>query len=135
MSKGEANKKKNSFKLKNIVSTSKPLELLHKDLFGPSRITSLGGNYYALVIVDDFSRLTWTLFLESKSDTFSAFKKLSKRLQNKCCSNIYAIRSDHGGEFQNEKFNCFCENLSILHNFYAPRLSNKIGLLKGKHIS
>ena len=45
-----------SFKLKKFISTERPLELLHMDLFGPSRTTSLGGNYYALVIVDDFSR-------------------------------------------------------------------------------
>ena len=34
-----------SFKSKNIVSTTRPFELLHMDLFGPSRIKSLGGNY------------------------------------------------------------------------------------------
>ena len=50
--------------VKNFVSSLKPLELLHVDLFGPSWTTSLGGNYYAIVIVDDFSRFTWTLFLE-----------------------------------------------------------------------
>ena len=33
-----------SFKPKNIVSTFKPLELLHMDLFDPTRTTSLGGN-------------------------------------------------------------------------------------------
>jgi len=71
---------KHSFKLKNVVSNSKPLELLHIDLFGPSRTMSLCGNYYAFVIVDDFSRFTWTLFLESKSDAFATFKKLAKRL-------------------------------------------------------
>jgi len=81
---GQKGKKtKHSFKLKNVVSTSKPFELLHMDLFGPSRTMSLGGNYYAFVIVDDFSRFTWTLFLESKSDAFFAFKNLAKRLQNK----------------------------------------------------
>jgi len=90
---------KHSFKLKNVVSTSKPLQLLHMDLFGPSRTMSLGGKYYAHVVDDDFSRYTWTLFLESKSEAFSTFKKLSKRLQNSCCGNIIAIRSDHGGEF------------------------------------
>ena len=58
---------------------------------------SLGGNYYAPIIVDDFSRFTWTLFLESKSDAFYVFKKLAKRLQNMSYSNICAIRSDHGG--------------------------------------
>jgi len=71
---------KSSFKIKNVFSSLKPLELLHLDLFGPSRTMSLGGNYYALVIVDDYSRYTWTLFLKSKSDAFSAFKKLARRL-------------------------------------------------------
>ena len=47
-----------SFQPKNIVSTSRPLQLLHMDLFGPSRTMSLGGNYYGLVIVDDFFRYT-----------------------------------------------------------------------------
>ena len=93
---------KSSFKIKNVVSSLRPLELLHMDLFGPSRTMSLSGNYYALVIVDDFSRYTWTLFLESKSDAFAAFKKLARRLQNTKSSNIGSIRSDHGGEFQND---------------------------------
>jgi hypothetical protein len=64
-----------SFKSKNVVSTSRPLQLLHMDLFGPSRTRSFRGNYYALVIVDDFSRYTWTLFLPHKNHAFSAFKK------------------------------------------------------------
>jgi len=41
------------------------------DLFGPLRTMSFGGNYYTFVIVDDFSRFTWTLFMGSKSDTSS----------------------------------------------------------------
>jgi len=49
---------KSTFKPLNVISTSKPLELLHIDLFGSSRTISLGGNYYGLVIVDDYSRLT-----------------------------------------------------------------------------
>ncbi|KAK2354182.1 gag-protease polyprotein [Trifolium repens] len=66
---------KASFKSKKFISTTKPLELIHMDLFGPSRTKSIGGNYYGLVIVDDYSRFCWTLFLSSKSDTLSAFKR------------------------------------------------------------
>jgi len=113
----------------------KPLELLHMDLFGPSRTMSLGGNYYALVIVDDYSRYTWTLFLESKSDAFSAFKKLARRLQNTKNSNIGSIRSDHGGEFQNEKFSKFCEKMGILHNFSAPRIPQQNAMVERKNRS
>nr|GEV19976.1 retrovirus-related Pol polyprotein from transposon TNT 1-94 [Tanacetum cinerariifolium] len=45
-----------SHKAKNIVSTTRCLELFHVDLFGPSAIQSYGGNRYTLVIVDDYSR-------------------------------------------------------------------------------
>ncbi|GJS82285.1 retrovirus-related pol polyprotein from transposon TNT 1-94 [Tanacetum coccineum] len=45
-----------SHKAKNLVSTTRCLELLHMDLFGPSAVRSYGGNRYTLVIVDDYSR-------------------------------------------------------------------------------
>ena len=39
-------------------TTSKPLELLHLDLMGPTRIKSLGGMRYIMVMVDNFTRYT-----------------------------------------------------------------------------
>ncbi|GJU35758.1 hypothetical protein Tco_1184112 [Tanacetum coccineum] len=45
-----------SHKAKNIVATTRCLELLHMDLFGLSVVQSYGGNRYTLVIVDDYSR-------------------------------------------------------------------------------
>nr|GEX54286.1 retrovirus-related Pol polyprotein from transposon TNT 1-94 [Tanacetum cinerariifolium] len=44
-----------SHKAKNIVSTTRCLELLHMDLFGPSIVHSYKGNRYTLVIADDYS--------------------------------------------------------------------------------
>ena len=44
---------KNFFKSKNLVSTSRPLVLLHVDLFGPMDVISMGGKSYGFVIVDD----------------------------------------------------------------------------------
>ncbi|GJQ97046.1 retrovirus-related pol polyprotein from transposon TNT 1-94 [Tanacetum coccineum] len=46
-----------SHKAKNIVSTTRCLELLHMDLFGPSAVRSYRGNRHTLVIVDDYSRI------------------------------------------------------------------------------
>ena len=48
--------------------TSRPLELLHLDLMGPTRIESLGGKKYIMVVVNDFIRYTWVIFLRSKLD-------------------------------------------------------------------
>jgi len=85
-----------SFKTKDVISTNNVLDVLHMDLFGPSRTASLAGNLYALVIVDDFSRYTWNLFLASKNDAYKAFKKLAKVLHNENENRIKQIRSDHG---------------------------------------
>ena len=73
---------KASFKSKNVVSTSRPLELLHIDLFGPTRTPSLAGKKYGLVIVDDYSRFTWVHFLAHKHESYKAFEIFSKHVQN-----------------------------------------------------
>ncbi|GKE02640.1 retrovirus-related pol polyprotein from transposon TNT 1-94, partial [Tanacetum coccineum] len=56
-----------SHKAKNIVSTTRCLELLHMDLFSPSAIRSYGGNRYTLVIVDDYSRKDYLTKFDPKS--------------------------------------------------------------------
>ena len=72
---------RNSFKSKKCVSTTRPLELIHMDLCGPIRIMSRGGKRCVLVIVDDCSRFTWTLFLASKYETFEKFLAFIKKLK------------------------------------------------------
>jgi hypothetical protein len=39
----------------NTVMTEQPGQLLHMDTVGPSRVRSVGGKWYVLVIVDDYS--------------------------------------------------------------------------------
>ena len=53
---------RSSFKPKNLVSISRPLELLHIDLFGPMDVISMGGKSYGFVIVNDYSRFIWMYF-------------------------------------------------------------------------
>jgi len=71
---------KTSFKSKDIVSTSRPLELLHIDLFGPVSTASLYGSKYGLVIVDDYSRWSWVKFLKSKYDSYDVFRTFKSNL-------------------------------------------------------
>ena len=66
---------------------------------------------------------------------FSAFKKPTRRLQNTKNNNIGCIKSDNGGEFQNEKFSKFCEKMGILHNFSTPRTPQQNGVVERKNRS
>jgi len=117
---------RSSFKSKDIISTKNPLDVLHMDLFGPSRVTSLAGNLYALVIVDDYSRYTWTLFLAYKNDAYKAFKKLAKVMQNEngCC--IKSIHSDHGVSFKMLSLKGFVKNMGYHIAFQPLGLPNRM---------
>ena len=57
-----ANKLQNTNPKKSMMSTSKVFELLHMDLFWPTQYTSIGGNKYSFVIVNDYTRYTWVFF-------------------------------------------------------------------------
>ncbi|GKF46930.1 retrovirus-related pol polyprotein from transposon TNT 1-94, partial [Tanacetum coccineum] len=98
-----------SHKAKNVVSTTRCLELLHMDLFGPSSVRSYRGNRYTLVIVNDYYRYTWTRFLKDKTKAFDQFEIFSKKIQNQLRCSIVSIRTDYGREFDNEVlFGEFC---------------------------
>ena len=81
----------------------KPLELLHADLCGPITPSTLAGNNYFMLIVDDYSRYTWVFFLHDKTETFGIFKNFSKRAQNEFDFKLKKIRSDNDSEFKNTK--------------------------------
>ncbi|GJV24370.1 retrovirus-related pol polyprotein from transposon TNT 1-94 [Tanacetum coccineum] len=123
-----------SHKAKNIVSTTRCLELLHMDLFGPSAVRSYEGNRYTLVIVDDYSRYTLTRFLKDKTEAFDQFKVFSKKIQNHLGCTIVSIRIDHRREFDNEvQFGEFCNDNGITHNFSAPRTPQSNGVVERKN--
>jgi hypothetical protein len=94
---------------KNVMTTSRPLELLHMDLFGPVAYLSIGGSKYGLVIVDDFSRFTSVFFLQDKSETQGTLKRFLKRAQNEFELKVKKIRSDNGSEFKNLQVEEFLE--------------------------
>src|ERR1041385_812335 len=100
--------------LKTIMTTTRPLELLYMDLFGPQNYASLGGNKYGLVIVDDFSRYTWVFFLDDKSKVVEIFKSFAKRAQKEYELSLNYIRSDNGTEFKNTHIENFLMIMVLL---------------------
>ena len=56
-------------------------------------------------------------------------------MQNEKGCRISIIKSDHGGEFQNERFDKFCEKHGIKHNFSAPRTPHQNGVVERKNRS
>src|SRR6187455_2270477 len=118
---------------KNLMTTSRPLELLHMDLFGPVAYLSIGGSKYGLVIVDDFSRFTWVFFLQDKSETQATLKRFLRRAQNEFELKVKKIRSDNGSEFKNLQVEEFLEEEGIKHEFSAPYTPQQNGVVERKN--
>ncbi|WVZ97694.1 hypothetical protein U9M48_043208 [Paspalum notatum var. saurae] len=121
--------------MKTCVSTSKPLQLLPIDLFGPTTYKSIGGNLYSLVIVDDFTWYTWALFLGDKSETPDKFRIFAKRAQREFGLNIVKVRSDNGFEFQNYKVDEWCDEEGIKHEFSATYTPQQNGVVERKNMT
>jgi transposase InsO family protein len=103
------------------------------DLFGPTTYKSLGGNLYCLVIVDDYSRYTWTFFLHDKSEVAACFKKFAKRAQNEFEVKIKKIRSDIGKEFDNTNIEAYCDEVGIKHEVSATYNPQQSGVVERKN--
>jgi len=121
---------RNSFKLKNCVSTIRPLELLHVDLCDSVRIITRGGKRYVLVVEDDYSRFTWTLFLASKDETFDKVLVFLKKAEKRIGHLLICLRSDHGKEFENSSVINFCNEHGVNHNFSTPRTPEQNGVVE-----
>ncbi|XP_019159982.1 PREDICTED: uncharacterized protein LOC109156585 [Ipomoea nil] len=124
---------KTSFKSKDKDINSRPLSLLHMDLFGPVDPASLSGRKYTLVIVDDYPRYAWTLFLKKKNETEVVLLDLLRQLQTKKEVNIIRIRSDQGTEFVNKVIKEFCGQNGIFHQLSAPRTPQQNGVVERRN--
>jgi transposase InsO family protein len=117
---------------KNIMTTHRPLELLHIDLFGPIAYISIDGSKYCLVIVDDYSRFTWVFFLQDKSQTQETLKGFLRWAQNEFGLRIKKIRSDNETEFKNSQIEGFLEDEGIKHEFSSPYTPQQNGVVERK---
>jgi transposase InsO family protein len=118
---------------KNIMTTDRPLELLHMDLFGPISYISIGGSKYCLVIVDDYSRFNWIFFLQEKSRTQETLKGFLRRAQNEFGLRSKKIRSDNGTKFKNSQIEGFLEEEGIKHEFSSPYTPQQNGVVERKN--
>ncbi|KAK1441343.1 hypothetical protein QVD17_07191 [Tagetes erecta] len=122
-----------SFKSKLENSISKPLQMLHMDLFGPTNVQSIGRKSYCLVIIDDFTRFSWVYFLHAKSETAELLKEFIIKVENQLECKVKVLRSDNGTEFKNANVDLFCAEKGIARQFSAPRTPQQNGVAERKN--
>ncbi|GKA56321.1 retrovirus-related pol polyprotein from transposon TNT 1-94 [Tanacetum coccineum] len=125
--------KRSSFKTKTVPSSKGRLNLLHMDLCGLMRVASINGKKYILVIVDDYSRYTWTLFLSSKDETPEVLKDFLTMIQRNLQALVITVRTDRGTEFLNKTLRAFFKEEGIEHQTSTPRTPEQNGVVERRN--
>nr|GEX56708.1 retrovirus-related Pol polyprotein from transposon TNT 1-94 [Tanacetum cinerariifolium] len=124
--------KRSSFKSKAVPSSKGMLNLLYMDLCGPMRVASINGKKYILVIVDDYSRYTWTLFLHSKDETPDVLREFLTMIQRNLQAPVTIVRTDRGTEFLIRHSMHFSKKKELSIKLVLFEHLNRTALSKGK---
>ncbi|GKB00753.1 retrovirus-related pol polyprotein from transposon TNT 1-94 [Tanacetum coccineum] len=122
--------KRSSFKTKAVPSSKGRLNLLHIDLCGPIWVEIINRKKYILVIVDDYSRYTWTLFLRSKDETPEVIKDFLKMIQRNLEAQVISVRTDRGTKFLNKTLHAYFKEEGIEHQTSTPRTLEQNGVVE-----
>jgi hypothetical protein len=96
------------------------LELVHSDVCGPMKVTTLNGSRYFILFIDDLTRMCWVYFLKAKSEVASVFQTFKKMVENESGCKIKTIRTDNGIEYSCRQFDDFCKIDGVKHQLTIP---------------
>ncbi|GJV17594.1 retrovirus-related pol polyprotein from transposon TNT 1-94 [Tanacetum coccineum] len=125
--------KRRNLKTKIILILKRHLHLLHMDLCCPIRVESINGNKYILVVVDDYSRYTWTHFLRSKNDTLEVLFNFLRMIQRGLQAQVRVIQTDRGTEFLNKTLKTYFVEEGINHQKTIARTPEQNDVVKRRN--
>lgn len=82
---------------KSTWRSSRGLELVHSDIYGPITPVSESGKRYVINFIDDYSRKCWTFFLAEKSEALKTFKEFKMGAEKELGEHLVCLRTDRGG--------------------------------------
>ncbi|GJS31463.1 putative ribonuclease H-like domain-containing protein [Tanacetum coccineum] len=125
--------KRKSFHTKTTPSSKRRLQLLHMDLCSPMRVESINGKKYVLVIVDDYSRYTWTHLLRSKDETPGVIIDFLTLVQRGLHAQVTTVRTDKGTKFLNKNLHVYFAKEGIRHETSTARTPEQNGVVERRN--
>ena len=113
--------------------TKSPFELVHIDVWGPSRSTSTLGFRYFVTFIDDYSRCTWLFLMKTRAKLFSIFQKFHAEIRTQFNTSICILRSDNAKEYFFTPLSSFMSSHEILHQSFCAYTPQQNGVVEHKN--
>jgi hypothetical protein len=113
-----------------------PLTLIHSNVWGPTKVSTLNGSRWFVSFIDDHSRMTWVCLMKTKQDVCSLFKQFYSMVDTQYKTSIQVLRIDNGREFVNHEMKQFLHGQGIIHQttcLYSPQ-QNRVAERKNRHL-
>nr|GEZ19774.1 retrovirus-related Pol polyprotein from transposon TNT 1-94 [Tanacetum cinerariifolium] len=117
--------------LKNDIVIGLPKLKFVKDHLCSS--SSINGKKYVLVIIDDYSRYTWTHFLRSKDETPEVLIDFLRLVQRGLHAQVRIVRTDKGTEFLNKTLHAYFAAGGIYHQTFVARTPEQNGVVERRN--
>ncbi|KAF3772825.1 Retrovirus-related Pol polyprotein from transposon TNT 1-94 [Nymphaea thermarum] len=124
---------RSSFPQRPGRSSQSVFELLHFDVWGPSRTPDLQGHRYYLVAVDDHSRVSWVFLMKKKSEVGPVIKNFINEILTQFDTCVKTVRSDNALEFCASSLEQFFRDKGIIHQTSCVYTSQQNGVAERKH--
>nr|GFC08796.1 hypothetical protein [Tanacetum cinerariifolium] len=98
------------------------------------RVASINGKRYVLVIIDDYSRYTWTYFLRSKDETPEVLINFLRLVQRGLHAQVRIVRTDKGTEFLNQTLHAYFASEGIFHQTSVARTPEQNGVVERRNL-
>nr|GEV58262.1 putative ribonuclease H-like domain-containing protein [Tanacetum cinerariifolium] len=97
------------------------------------RVASINRKRYVLVIVDDYSRYTWTHFLRSKDETPEVLIDFLRLVQRGLQAQVRVVQTDKGTEFLNQTLHAYFAAEGIQHQTSIARTPEQNSVVKRRN--
>nr|GFB19510.1 integrase, catalytic region, zinc finger, CCHC-type, peptidase aspartic, catalytic [Tanacetum cinerariifolium] len=97
------------------------------------RVVSINGKRYVLVIVNDYSRYTWTYFLRSKDETPEVLIDFLRLVQRGLQAQVRIVRTDKGTKILNQTLHAYFAAEGILHQTLVAQTPEQNGVVERRN--
>jgi hypothetical protein len=113
---------KHLFPAQTTHVSSKPLKMIHSDVW-TTKIESIGGCKYYASFINDHTKKVWVYFMKHKGEVFQHFLNFKAMVEKEKGVNIKCLRSDGGGKYFSNEFSEYLKEHGIQRKYscsYSP---------------
>ena len=105
-----------------------PFMIIHSDVWGPSKIPTMGRSWWFVTFIDDCTRMTWLCLMKSKSEVNLLIQKFYKTTRTQYNAQIQVLWSDNGKEYECLELQHFLEYHGSIHQTSCSNTPQQSGM-------